>query len=102
MSIISFVRGEQSLHGVVSRNDKPGEVDEEFSGDVEEDEEEVESNKPEEDIDFGNGCLSLEIVEHRILRKFFIYLTDGVVDLILNRHDDGYLEDYLDDRAWVC
>ena len=69
LGIIDLATAEQRLEGVVPGNDEAGEVDEELSSDVKEDEEEVEANEAEEDVDLGDIGLLLEIVEHRILAK---------------------------------
>jgi hypothetical protein len=67
LSIVSLAGAEQSFQRVISRNDEAGEVDEELASDVEEDEEEVQGEKAEDDIDFGNRRLALEVVEGRVL-----------------------------------
>ena len=69
LCVINLVCTEQCLKGVISRQYEAGEVDKEFSSNVEEDEEEVEANKAEEDVNLGNIGLLLEVVEHGILAK---------------------------------
>lgn len=63
LSIINFASAEKRVQGVVAGNDEPSEVHEEFAGDVEEDEEEIDPNKAKEGIDLRYGCLLLEIVQ---------------------------------------
>jgi hypothetical protein len=67
LSVIDLARAEQSLQGVVTRNDKPGNVDEEFSGNVEKDQEEVKTGKTEDHVDLGDRCLLLKVVECGVL-----------------------------------
>ena len=66
LGIVGFAGAEQRLHGVVTRDDEARDVDKELSGDVEENEEEVDSGKAEESIDFWYRRLFLEVVEHWI------------------------------------
>ncbi len=69
LSIVNLVIAEQCLEGVVSGKDEAGKVDKELASDVEEDEEEVETDKAKEDVDLGDAGLLLEIVERRIPAK---------------------------------
>ena len=69
LSIINLVIAEQCLHGIVAREDKAGEVDEELASNVEEDEEEVETDEAKKDVDLGDVGLLLEIVQRRIPAK---------------------------------
>jgi len=89
LSIINLASAEQCLEGVVSGDDETGEVNEELATDVEEDEEEVETDKAEEDVDLGDIGLLFEVVEHGILAQFLIDLSDLVLSFVLERHDDG-------------
>lgn len=75
LGVICLARAEQRVKRIVSWYDEAGNVHEEFTCDVEEDEEEVDSEKAEESINFGNGRLFLQIVEHRIFGK----LTDSLL-----------------------
>ena len=68
LSIVALASGEESLHGIVARNEKSGEVDEELASDVEEDQEEIEAEQTEEHVDLGDGGLALEVIENRVLR----------------------------------
>ena len=67
LSIIGLAGREQSVHGIVSGEQEASKVDEELAGDVEEDEEEVDSDETEEGIDFRDGRLLLEVVESWVL-----------------------------------
>lgn len=67
MCVISLAAGEQGLERVVGWEGKAGSVDEELAGDVEEDEEEVESAETEDDVDLGDAGLLLEVVEGWVL-----------------------------------
>ena len=54
---------EERLKRVVGRQREASSVDEKLSGDVEEDEEEVESAETEDDVDLRDGRLLLEVGE---------------------------------------
>jgi hypothetical protein len=69
LSVIDLAGAEQGIQRVVSRNDEAGNVDEEGAGDVEEDEEEVESPEAEDHVDLGYGSLLLEVVEGGVFRQ---------------------------------
>lgn len=66
MSIIHFASAEQRFQGIVSRNDEPSKVHKELASNIEEDEEEIYSDKSEKRVDFRYGRLFFEVVEHRI------------------------------------
>ncbi len=74
LSVVCLSYAEQRLKRIVSWYDEAGNVHEELASDVEEDEEEVDPEKAEESIDFGDGGLLLQVVEHRILGKLSDYL----------------------------
>lgn len=63
LSIIRRGGAEKSLDRVVSWDDETRSVDEELCGNVEKDEEEVESSESEDDVDLGDRGLLLEVVE---------------------------------------
>ena len=67
LSIIGLARTEQSFQRIVARNQETSEVDEKLAGNIEEYQEEVNPGKAEESIDFWDGGLLLEIVEHWVL-----------------------------------
>ena len=69
LGIICLACAEQGFHGVIPWNKEACKVDKEFSCDVEEDQEEVDSDEAEESIDLRHGGLLLEVVEHIILGK---------------------------------
>lgn len=54
LSVIDLACAEQSVQRVVTRDDKPGNVDEELSSNVEEDQEEVETSETEDNVDLGD------------------------------------------------
>lgn len=67
MCIIDLVCAEQGVHGVVARQNEAGEVDEEFTPNVEEHQEEVESGQTENSVDLGDAGLPFEVIEHLVL-----------------------------------
>ena len=77
LSVIGFAGAEQSLQRVVARDDEPSHIDEKLAGNVKENEEEVDADEAEESVDFGNGCLLLKVVEHRVL---------GQLERIMHQH----------------
>jgi len=68
LSIVRPTGAKQGFQRVVSGDKESGKVDKKFSGDVEEDKEEVDSHEAEEGIDLRHRCLLFEVVEHGILR----------------------------------
>ena len=67
LGVIALARGEEGLEGVVGGDDEAGGVDEELSGDVEEDKEEVQASKTQDCIHLGHGGRLLEVVEGGVL-----------------------------------
>ena len=67
LSIIDLARTEKRIKGIISWNKESCKVHEEFAGDVEEDQEKVDSDEAEESVDLRYGCLLFKVVEHRIL-----------------------------------
>ena len=67
LSVVDLARAEESVQGVVTGDDEAGDVDKELSGDVEEDQEEVETGETEDDVDLGDGRLLLKVVEGGVL-----------------------------------
>ena len=63
LSIVDFACAEQCLQRVISWDNKSCNIDEKLSGNVEENEEEVDSDQPEEGVYLGDGSLLLEIIE---------------------------------------
>ena len=47
---------------VITRNQKPGKVNQKLASDVEEDEEKVDAGNTEDGVDLGDGGLSFEVV----------------------------------------
>lgn len=66
LSVVGLACAEQCFHRVIARNKKASKVDKELSGDVEEDQKEVNPNEAEESVNFRHGGLLLEVVEHVI------------------------------------
>jgi len=89
LSIVDGARREQSVQGVVCRDDKAESVDKELSSDVEEDEEEVQGADTEDDVDLGYAGLALEVVEKLVLSELLIELGDVLLGAILDRHVVG-------------
>lgn len=67
LGVIRAARGEEGLERVVAGQEETGKVDEELASDVEEDQEEVNSDQAKDGVDLGDGGLSLQVVEHRVL-----------------------------------
>jgi len=88
LRIIGFACGEERLKRIVSRNDEPSKIHEEFASDIEKDQEEVEANEAEEGIDLGDGGLLLEVIEGRVFGQLLINLGDLMLSSILERHGD--------------
>jgi hypothetical protein len=63
LGVIDLARTEQGVQRVVTGDDKAGDVDEELSGDVEEDQEEVQAGETEDHVDLGDRRLLLKVVE---------------------------------------
>lgn len=59
LRVITLSHTEQSLEGIIPRDHKPGDIGQELSSDVEEDEEEIGRDKPEERVDLGDRGLLL-------------------------------------------
>lgn len=66
LRVINFTRTKQSVQRIVSWDEKAGKVNEKFSGDIEEYQEEIYSNETEKGIDFWHRCLFLKSIEGRI------------------------------------
>ena len=67
LGIIDLAGAEESLEGVVARQDEAGEVDKEATAEVEEDEEEVQAAQGKDHVDLGHTGLLLKVVEDLIL-----------------------------------
>lgn len=67
LSVICGTSSKQRMKRVISRNQETGKVNQELAGNVEEDEEEVDSYETEDGVDLGDRGLSLEVVEKRVL-----------------------------------
>lgn len=67
LGVIDLAGAEESLERVVTGNDESSNVDEELSGNVEEDEEEVETSETKDHVDLGDRRLLLKVVECGVL-----------------------------------
>lgn len=85
LGVILSAGGEEGLEGVVSREKETSKVDKELSGNVEENQEEVNSNKAKDDINLGDVRLALKIGKDRVLgelrqnRGQSPYLIQGLI-----------------------
>jgi len=89
LGVIGTTCSEQGMQRVVSWNGKANSIDEEFGGDVEEDEEEIKTSKTEDYIDLGDAGLLLEVIHEFVLAELLIKTGDVALNAILDRHDDG-------------
>lgn len=71
LSVIRLANSEECLKRIVPWDDKAGEIGQELSSKVEEDEEKVEADDTEEPVDLRNRGLLLDVVDERILRELF-------------------------------
>ena len=71
MSVVNLACAEQCIQRVVPGDDKSRDIDKKFTGDVEKDEEEVNSDQSEEGVHLRDRGLLLEVVEHWVLRKLW-------------------------------
>lgn len=62
LSIISSTRSKQCLKRVITGDQESRKIHQEFSSDIEEDEEKVYSNQAEDGVDLGHGGLAFEVV----------------------------------------
>jgi len=86
VGVIGLALGEQSLERVVAGDEEASKVDEELAGNVEEDEEEVESTETEDDVDLGDGALLLQVVEGRVFGQLLVELRNVLLGAFLERH----------------
>jgi hypothetical protein len=69
LGIVDRAGGEEGVQRIVCRNGEANGIDEEFGGNVEEDEEEVQGAESENNIDLGNGGLLLKVIEDLVLAE---------------------------------
>ena len=74
LGVIGLAGGEEGLEGVVGGDDEAGGVDEELSGDVEEDQEEVKGTEAKDDVDLGHIGLLLKLLQLRVLGQLLVEL----------------------------
>jgi hypothetical protein len=72
LRIITLSHAKQSLEGIIPRDHKPGDIGQELSSNIKEDEEEVGRDKPEERVDLGDRGLLLQIVQSWVLGELFM------------------------------
>lgn len=63
LCVVDLAGTEESFERIVARQDEAGEVDEEGTAEVEEDEEKVQTTETQDHVDLGNTGLLLEVVE---------------------------------------
>jgi hypothetical protein len=86
LSVVGFGSGEQSLHGVVTRNDETSQVGEQLAAEVEDDKEEVKSARANNGVDLRNRGLLLQVVESRVFGELTVELAHILLNTILSRH----------------
>jgi len=92
LSVVGFAHAEESLERIVTRDNESSKIGQQLSSDIEEDEEEVDSDKPEEAIDLGKSGLLLKVIQDLILGKLLINCSNVVLGLILKtRHDEDVI-----------
>lgn len=71
LRIIGVARRKKSLKGKVAGDDEAGEVGQELTTKVEDDEKQVQSDEPESRVRLGDRGTLLEVVEHRVLGELY-------------------------------
>lgn len=72
MGVVNFGRAKQGSQGVVAGNDEAGQVCQQLTTEVENNEEKIESSNANDSVDLGNRRLLLEIVEDRVFAQLQI------------------------------
>jgi hypothetical protein len=67
LRVIVLGRCEQGLQREVARDDKAGEVGQELTAEVEDDEEQVQSTEAQGGVRLGDSSALLEVVKHGVL-----------------------------------
>lgn len=91
LCIIRLARGEEGLERVVARDNETGEVGQELTTEVEDDQEEVEADQTEDGISLGDSRGLLEIDEEGVLGEL---MEDGSVSRRVLR-ESGRMSRYL-------
>jgi len=86
LCVIHLASTEQSVQGVVTGQKESGEVNQEFTSDVEEHQEEVEASQAEHGVDLGDAALPLKVIQHLVLRQLLVELRHLLLGLVLERH----------------
>lgn len=69
LSVIGSTRREQCLERVVTRDEETSKVNQELAGDVEEDQEEVDTDQTQDRIHLGDVGLALQVAQDGVLGK---------------------------------
>jgi len=91
LGIVNAAAGEQSIQGVVCRDDEANGVHKELGSNVEENEEEVQCAKSEDNVDLGYVGVGLKIIEKFVFPELLIKLRNGVLSTVLQRHVEWLL-----------
>lgn len=90
LGIIRRARSEESIQGVVSRDEEARDVGQELTTQVEDDQEQVESTQADDGVGLRNTGGSLEVGDARVLGELSVKSTDILLHTILGRrHGDG-------------
>lgn len=72
LGVIRSARSEKGLERVVTGKKEASEVDEELASNVEEDKEEVDTDKTQDNVDLGDIGLTLQVVQNWVLGKLLL------------------------------
>jgi len=89
LGVILLACSEQSVQGIVSRNDEASDVGEKLAAEVENNEEKVEGSDSDDGVRLGNIGRLLDVIKGGVLGQLTIELADVVLDAILSRHIGG-------------
>jgi hypothetical protein len=73
LNIICGASSEECMEGVITGDNEAGKIDEKLASNVEKHQEEIRPNQAQEGVDFGNRGLSLQVVEHGVFGKLYIW-----------------------------
>lgn len=93
LSVIRLSSCEKGVEGVVGGEDEASQVDKQLAGDVEEDQEGVDSSQTKDDVHLGDGSLALEVVEDRVLGELYRDLVSCVFSAKTKHESDNKLAD---------
>lgn len=90
LSVIGGVRGEESVEGVVARDDEPGNVGQQLTAQVEDDQEEIQGAQADGSVSLGETGGLLEVGDGRVLGELSVKSANILLHTILRgRHDDS-------------